>query len=307
MPDNSIIQQFQTQFESELHHDAQQMESKTTGKVETRPVTNAQTFIYNRISAIEDAEVTTRLSATVAQEAQHAVRGASVRDFRCTVLIDEFDELQSSVDFRAGLSRAINAAIMRRRDRLALEAADAAVLTTKSLGTSVSASSDGVTTISHGSVGLTLSKMLTMMENFGAAGVLENPGMRVYLACTHYQITDLMNEVEFTSGDFTRDFPLEKDRPWMYSSPLGVTLIVFPAASNIANPLVSKSSTTRSCIAWVGSPMESGICVGINKAPSMKINERPDLNNATQIQMTLFAAALRTEGVKVQVVQCTES
>jgi hypothetical protein len=303
MPSNSIVEQFQTQFESQLHYDAAQTESLLKGRIEQKPVNNAQTFIYNRLGNTEDIEIFDRLGATVAQEATHAVRGVSMRDFRCTLLVDNFDMLQTAVDVKSGYSKVAAETLLRRYDRLGLAAAQASVKTTKNLGTTVSAATDGVVTIAHGGTGLTFAKVLTMQKNFIASGALKT-GTRINCAITANQHADLMQEVELTSGDYVRDFPIENG---VIKSRLGIDFIIFPSATNISNPIVTKSGTTRSCVAWIGSPMESGICLGVNKPPSVEIDKRPDLNNAWQIQVSFFAAALRTEGVKVQIVECTES
>ena len=44
----------------------------------------------------------------------------------------------------------------------------------------------------------------------------------------------------------------------------------------------------------------------MNKDISIRVDNRPDLNNAQQVQASLFMDAIRTEGVKVQKVECVE-
>jgi hypothetical protein len=299
-----------TQFSDMVHMEASQMTSRLKGKVEERKVSNANKFTYERLGDIEPIEVTTRHAPTVAQDVTHTRRGAAMRDFRTTILLDEFDDLQVLIDPEQKYAQRIAASLMKQYDRLCLEAAVSTVLTGKNIDTSVSFATDGGITIAAGGTGLTYDKLVTAAENFLDAEVGTETEETFYMCITGQQHSDLMKEQELTSRDYTggpsrdgRDYWIDQGR---IKRAAGFNIIVFGAGANIANPMIPITSTTRDCIAFATGPMGSGICVGINKDVSLRVDNRPDLNNAKQIQATLFASAIRTEGVRVQKVQCTE-
>ena len=70
----------------------------------------------------------------------------------------------------------------------------------------------------------------------------------------------------------------------------------------MTNPLLTVSSGTRNCIA----ASERGIAVGMSLDLSLKIQERPDYVETTQIQAIIQLGAVRTEGVLVQQVNTTQ-
>jgi hypothetical protein len=118
----------------------------------------------------------------------------------------------------------------------------------------------------------------------------------LFLTITGDEHTDLMGETELTSGDFTRQFVIEKG---VITQALGMNLVPFAAA--VPNPIIPNVSSQRKLIA----ASSRGFCVGVSKEMSVNIQERNDLIETHQIQVIMEIGAVRTEGALVQQVTVT--
>lgn len=303
----TIDQALVIQFGEMVHLLAQQMGSRLKGRVEETPV-RGNKFTYERLDQVQAIEVTTRHAQTVAQDITHSRRGGTMRDFRTTLLLDQFDELQVLIDPAQDYARAVARAMMRQYDRLCLQAALGTVNTGRDLDVPVTAANDGVVTVAANATGLTFDKLVEIHQNFINAEVGVDLDEEIFLCITGAQHADLLKETEVTSRDFTNSGNLSMigetviDRGRIAKA-AGINLIVFGSGPNINNPLITATGSTRHCVAFA----KSGLCVGMNKDISVRVDNRPDLNNAQQVQASLFFDAIRTEGVKVQQVDCVEA
>ena len=301
----TIDQSLVIQFGEMVHLLAQQMGSRLKGRVEEVSVRGNQ-FTYERLNQVQAIEVTTRHAETVAQDIEHSRRGGTMRDFRATLLLDQFDDLQVLIDPSRDYASAVARAMMRQYDRLVLTNALATVFTGRNLATPVSAVADGVLTVPADATGLTFDKLVEVRQNFINNDVGTDLQEDLYIAITGTQHADLMKEAELTSRDFTSfgssnmmgETVIDRGQ---ITKALGMNIIVF--AANDSNPMLAKTSTTRHCIAFA----KSGLVVGMNKDISVRVDNRPDKNNAQQVQASIFFDAIRAEGVKVQQVDCVES
>jgi len=185
--------------------------------------------------------------------------------------------------------------MLRQYDRVAYEAAFADVLTGRDFETTVTAATDGVDTV-NATAGLTYEKLLELRQNFYDNDVGLDENEKIFLTITGKEHTALMGEEELISGDFTRDFVVENGR---ISRALGMDLV--PFAGGVANPIIGVSGGTRTLLA----ASSRGICLGVSKEMSIKIEERPDYIETKQVQVVMEIGAVRTEGVLVQKVTTT--
>lgn len=298
MADSQILA-YVDQFADMIAMDAQQLSSRlrSTPAVIQKAVTGKR-FSYDSLGEGDAIEVTDRYADTVISDPKHGRRWGVTRKFVRTILLDEIDELAMLVQPENDYARQCLAALSRQIDRVIVEAASASIDTGRNGGTTVTAANDGVITVPHGSAGMTYEKLLAVNENFIDNEIGADMGGYQALLITGQQNTNLMGEVELTSGDFRRDLVIEKG---YISSAAGNQVIRFGA--NKTNPIIPISSTTRSCLALA----ERAICFGVSKDVSVKYSERADKNNAPQIQLSMTIGAVRTEGARVQIVQCTES
>jgi hypothetical protein len=294
---NSIDQALVTQFTNDVHVEASQKKTRLRGRMLEKPVTGNDAA-YERIDDGGTAnELTARHQPTVGNELLHSRRQIKMRDFENTFYLDQFDDKQVLINAGSEYAKASVNKMFRTIDKLLIDAAVGTVNTGKNFGTPVTFANDGGTTITAGSTGMTYEKLLQVKENFinNEVDVEDGGEEEILLLVTGQQYTDMMKQVELTSGDFRREAVVESGR---LISALGMKVITFGTANNFLN----KTGSTRDCLAM----STRAVCLGINKDISVRMNERPDQNNDTQIQTRMFMGATRTEGKLIQKVQCTE-
>lgn len=296
----SIDQALITQFSDMVYDQAQQVETRLSPLVDTVQVTGKD-YAVERLDKIEAVEISTRHADTIAQDITHSRRQLAMREFRTTILLDEFDDVSTLIDPESAYAGAIAAAMNRQKDRIIAEAAFATVNTGRNFGTNVTfENDDGLTVLASvgSTTGLNYDKIVNVHENFINNNVGVEMDERMSILITGQQNTNAMNETELISGDFMREYAVEKGK---ISNAAGLDVVVFSGTNS--QPVIGKSGNDRHCIALAS----GGIKFGISKELSLKINERPDKNNLTQIQASMFIGAVRVDGRRVQKVVCTES
>ena len=290
--DNALV----IQFSEQVHVKAQQMKSRLRSRTEQKMV-KGQDYAYEDIGSLEAIEITSRHQATAGQDIAHGRRRLRMREFRATIYLDKKDSLETLIDPQRNYAQAVARALYRKYDALAAEAAFAAVNTGKDFSTSVTFANDGGDTITA-TGGLTYDKLLSLEEEFIDDDVGIDEEEDYWLAITGEENTDLKQETELMSGDFTRQYALDKKNGKMQMAN-GFELVHFAAGAS--TPILNVASAVRSCIA----ASKRGICVGISEELKIEIDKRPDLNNLTQVQASMFMGAVRTEGKLVKKVTTT--
>jgi len=293
---NSITEALVIQFQDQVHLEAGQGKSRLRGLIKEVSVTGNQYAYESLKRGTLPTEITARFSDTVAQERVHSRREIKMRDYAETLTLEEFDDLQTLIDPAREYAASVASVMMNQYDKLAIEAAVGSVKTGRNFGTTVSYTADGGSTIAANSTGLTYAKLLQVKENFINNEVGVDMDEEILLLVTGKQHSDMMQEVELTSGDFRRDSVIENGK---ITSALGMKIITYGTGDT---NFLNISGGVRDCIAM----SNRAVCVGVNKDIGVKINERPDKNNAQQIQARFFLGATRAEGKLVQKVQCAE-
>lgn len=292
----SIDQALVTQFSDMVYLEAQQMDFRFAPAIEEIRV-KGKDYAVERLGDVEAIEINTRHADTIAQDVAHSRRRLAMREFRTTILLDDFDDVSTLIDPQRGYVQAIAAEMNRVKDRLVAQAAFADVQTGRTFGTTVTFANDGGKTVVHGSAGLTYEKLLEVQENFVDNDV-DTEREPAFIAITGQQSTNLMTETELTSGDFNREYAIEGGR---VTNANGLRVLRF--SGSVSNPVIGKVGANRECIALA----KGGIVLGISKDMELKINERPDKNNALQLQACFYGNAVRRDAKKVQKVEATES
>lgn len=286
-----------TQFADQVHLNGQQMKTRTRDKVEVSPMsTNDMTV--ETLDSLEAIEITSRHQKTQGQDIVHGRRRLRMREFRCTIYLDNKDEVSVLIDPERNYAAAVAKAMYRQFDRIVLEAMLADVYTGKDMTTLVTAANDGVITV-DATAGLTYDKLLEITQNFMDKEIGTEIEEDIYYAHTGEEHTDLMQETELTSGDFTREYAIEKGK---IVRAAGINLVAF--GGKVSNPLLQVSgANVRSTIAWASGAVK----VGLAKDAEVYVDIRPDLNRAKQVQAVLMMGAVRKEGARVQKVNTTRT
>lgn len=285
------------QFADQVHTNGQQMKTRTRERVEVVPLTT-QDKTVETLDSLEAVEITSRHQKTQGQDIVHGRRRLRMREFRCTIYLDNKDEVGVLIDPERNYAAAVARAMYRQFDRIVAEAALATVYTGRDMTTAVTAATDGVITV-DATAGATYEKLLEIGQNFMDYEIGTEIQESMCLLHTGEEHTDFMQETELTSGDFTRQFAIEKGK---IVNAAGIDLIGF--GGKVSNPILAVSAgNVRSCIALA----ENGIQVGLAKDAEVYVDIRPDLNRAKQVQAVLMLGAVRKEGVRVQEFQTTRT
>lgn len=289
--DNALI----TQFSEMVHHEAQQMDSRLKGYVSEKQMTG-DVFAYDGLGPVQAREIQGRNVEATFDDIEHNRRKISRRRFVVNLPVDSSDVRGALLSFDSEYAKTCAAAMKREWDRVAAQAAFANILTGRDFETSVTFANDGGLTV-DATAGLTYAKLLEVKQNFMDNDVGTEQDEKLFLTITGDQHTNLMNETELTSGDFVRDYAIEKGQIVR-----AVGMDIIPFAANVPNPIfAANGSSERELIA----ASSRGICMGVSKEMSIKITERDDLIETSQVQVIMEVGAVRTEGALVQKVRVT--
>lgn len=290
---SSIDNALKIQFSDMVHIKAQQIKARMKPYVQILKM-NGDKFAYDGLGDVEAQEVKGRIQPVVFQDIEHLRRKISRRRFAITLPIDASDIRGALLDPKGLYAKSIVAGLERRFDRLVVEAMFADVWTGRDFETKVTAASDGVKTVNATS-GLTYEKLLEIQQNWIDSDVGTDMPVKKVLGITGEEHTALMKETKLVSGDYSREFVIDKGE---ITSAVGLDIVKF--AANARNPIISVNSGTRSCFAAT----TEGIAVGVSVV-KLDIKERDDYYETTQVQAILEMGAVRTEGVQVQKVTTT--
>lgn len=290
----SIDNALRTEFSDKIHQEAQQLTARLKPYLEIQQM-SGDVFAYDGLGRVEAREISGRNVAATFDDITHTRRKISRRKFVINLPIDESDVRGSLLNPGSKYAEAVAKGMLRQYDRVAYEAAFADVLTGRDFGTTVTFASEGMTAV-DATAGLTYDKLLEIQQNFMDKDVGTDANERIFMTLSGKENTQLMGEEELISGDFTRNLKVDGGN---VMQGVGIEFVHF--AANVPNPILTVSGGERFLLA----ASSRGICLGISKEMSVKIQERNDLIETTQVQVVAEIGAVRTEGVLVQKVRVT--
>jgi len=291
---DSIDQSLIIEFSDLVHKVAQQKTSRLKPHAQIKQM-SGDVFAYDGLGRVEAREVSGRNVAATFDDIQHNRRKIIRKRYVVNLPVDASDVRGALLNPESNYADAIANAAVRQYDRTIYDAAFASVLTGRDFETTVTAATDGVTTV-DATGGLTYEKLLEIGENFMNEDVGVESDESIYLTITGAEHTALMKEVELTSSDYNRQYNVEKGK---MTEAAGIKLI--PFAASVPSPIIPVAGGERKLLA----ASSRGLCLGISKDMSIKVQERNDLIETTQVQVVFEIGAVRTEGVLVQQVDVT--
>lgn len=295
MPVQTIDTLLTTQFSDMLHVKAQQIRARLRQSVRIKQMTG-DLFAYDGLGVIEAQEVFGRVQKTEFADINHTRRKIARRRFTLTLPIDDMDVRAVLINPEGEYAGACIRAMERVFDRVVVESLFASVSTGREFDTTVTFANDGGSTVDATS-GLTYDILLDIKRNYIDNDVGNDIPETLVIGLSGDEHSSLMKETELTSGDFSRQFVIDRGE---IVRAAGFELVKFAANANL--PILSVTSSVRDCFAM----STRGVCVGLSKDMTIKIQDRPDFVDVKQVQITFILGAVRTEGVLVQKVQTTE-
>ena len=286
-----------TQFSNLLHVEAQQMKTRLMGRCQVMPMTGDD-FAYDGTGQVEARTVNERNPLISPVNPDFARRQMTRDRIVVELIVDNRDVRGMFENPNSKLVRDCMYAIYRKADKIGITAMFADVLTGRRFDTTVTYAGDGGKTV-NATAGFTYAKLLEIKENFSGYEVGNDMPENVLLGISEQEETDLFNITQLTSGDFTRQYVVEKGK---IVQALGMDIIVF--GGQVANPQLSVSSGTRDCFAVTN----LGLVYGMSKDFSVKvIPDYAGYVESTYIQVLGEIGAVRTDGLRTQKVQTTAS
>jgi len=283
----SITTAFVNQFNSNVMHLLQQMESRLMQCVEIRSQKSEIEF-FDRIGQTKVQKRTARHSDTLLMEVPHDRRAVTMEDYTWSSLLDDQDKIRMLADMTSPYAQNCALAFARHKDEYVLDHFFSQVMTQKEGRTLVDFPSSQI--IEHDDTGLTLGKLIKAKEMLDAA---ENSPMdRKYIVVTARQITNLLQEDKMTNSDYA-----------LVKALVAGNIDHFMGFDFIRTELVrrhAEDSDVNLCPCGV----KSGMLMTIGKDFSGRIDVRPDKDYATQVYGSMTLGAVRMEEEKIIQIQC---
>ena len=290
--ENAIIQ-----FSADVHVRMQQMQSRTQPYVEMREM-KGKAMAYDGLGTVELGNLQGRFAPVEFAEMEHWRRKITKVRFGATLPIDRQDVEERLTNPESGYAKALAMAAKRKFDKVVVDAMFADVVTGEDFTNTVTAATDGVLTV-DATAGLTYEKLLEIHENFINNEVGNDMATKFCMGITGGEHTDLMSELELTSGDYSREYVVDQGT---IQKAAGINLIKFAATgAGGADPILSTSAGVRTSFCMA----EGAICVGMARTWEIKIEDRNDLYDTRQVKITGVLGAVRTEGKLIQKVTTT--
>jgi len=284
-----------TQFSNLLHVKAQQMSTRLMGKCPIKPITG-DNFAYDGTGLLTARTVNDRNPLINPVNPDYTRRKMTRDRVIVELIVDNRDVRGMFEDPTSKLVDDCMFAILRKADKIGITAMMAAVLTGKDMDTSVSFATDGGQTV-DATAGLTFAKLLELNENFKKNEVGIDIPESIYIGMSEQEEATLLNISQLTSGDFSRDYVVEKGK---IIRALGMDIILF--GSGVDAPQLPVAAAVRDNFAFT----PKGLMYGMSKNFTVKVEpDYPGYVESTYIQVLGEIGAVRTDGQRVQKLQTT--
>lgn len=270
----SIDTVFQTQWESEVFTAYQRQGSLLRGAVREKTITPGDTAKFPKYGT-GSVGARGKHGLVPVMNASHTIVSVTVSDYYGGEYIDDLDELKTDIDERGQAAKALALAAGRKVDERIIAAIEGV---------------SGVTTIAHGSVGFTKTKLLSLVEKFHAANVPED-GQK-FCALAPQGWTQLLDLAEVKSRDYMTTMP------WMD----GYRMLDFMGIKFMMHTGLNITSTTRNALAW------HRPAVGLAWVADLRSNFDWIAERAAYFaQVRISCEAVGIDGASAFIVQCTET
>lgn len=220
-----------------------------------------------------------------------------------TVQIDEKQDINELIaDPTSPLLSALNKSKEREIDRAISNAAIGSVFVgaPDETATEVTAANDGVVTITA-TGGMDYDDIKSITQNFINNDVEMEDFRGSIIALTGQENSDLMSVSQFIDNDYIAAKPVDEG----YQNKLGMYGVVLFAGSvsggiTVNNPILVEGATTRSCLVLA----PDSIAVSMELA-RLDVEKSADRVNSKDITIDLWINAMRTEGVRTQILTTT--
>lgn len=256
-----------------------------------------------RIGRIELVEVDARNPNKSYSDYALDNRQLTKRRFTKTITIDKKYDINELIkDPTSDILKQLNNAKERVIDRVIAAAAVGPVNigAPDAAPTAVSASDDGVTTVS-GTSGLTYAVVQQITQKFINNDLQYSMFRGSHLCITGKENSDLMQETQFINNLYVSSRPVESGK----QTEAGLYAVdLFAGSENggisVPSPILPETSTTRKCLALAPESIAMAMEIG-----DLSVDKNPNKVNSWDLTIDLWINAMRIEGARVIIITTT--
>lgn len=286
------------QFSEMVHERMQQKTARLKPFVEMLEV-KGKSRAYDGMGTVELEELVGRSPDIQFADVEHNRRKLTTKIFGRALPLYKGDLEEVLLNPENKYAEALANAAMRQFDKVVYGAMFATVKTGEEMDTDLTFANDGGLTV-DATAGLTYEKLLEIHQNFIDNEVGNDADTEFVMGITGDEHTDLMSELELTSGDFSREYVVDKGT---ITQAAGIKLVKFAAnGAGGASPVLSVASGVRTSFCMARGAM----VVGLTRNWDIEVQPRYDKYNTKQVVITGRLGAVRTEGKLIQKVTTTD-
>ncbi len=280
---------FVNQYTDNIRQLVQQKVSKLRSAVLVDTKFVGEFKFYDQLGATDMIEKTARHQVTPSIDPDHQRRRLSKRDFIHNTLFDTEDQLRMIIDPKSSYAMSAGMSAGRKMDDVIIEAFDALAFTGKTGSDSQSFDSNNIVAVQ--AEGLSKAKLLSARLILDDNDVEEDDR---FIVTAPRQVNDLLDTTEVASSDFnTVKASVQGElKTWLGFNFIKITRL----------GVTVSGGTIRKVFAWHRAAMQ----LGIGKEPSVRIDQRTDLNYAWQVHMSMTINATRLEEKRIAQINCQE-
>jgi hypothetical protein len=288
---------FVNDYHNQLEHKFQQEGSRLRGTVSV-VTQRAESDFFDRIDDISDSTahaMTVRHGDTPLDDVVHTRRRNQMVGYNHNLMFDNQDRLRMLIDPKSDYAKAQAMMLGRKLDKIIIAAATGTAYSGQAGATSVSHPSGSQIAVDYVETGAAVNSNLTIAKLRRACFLFDEDevhGETRYLVAAASQKQSLLRTTEVTSADFNTVKALVNGE---INTFLGFTFVW--------TQLLTKTSNTRTCLAYV----PSGIRVGMGEELKVRVDERKDKNYSWQVYSEMTAGATRMWEERVLDIACDES
>jgi len=270
---------FVNQYQNTMRMLCQQADARLEGTTIPPVLMKGEYLYWERLGATEAIEIASRHGDTPNIEPDHTRRRSAAQPYVWATLLDRADAARMLADPKGPYQQAAKNAMNRRKDRVVLAALGGTAYGGKTGATSVALPAGQK--VAHGSVGMTLAKLLAAKQLLDEA---EAPDEGRFFVCPSESIIDLLGTTEVTNADYNT-----------VRSLVSGTIDSFLGFKFIRTELIYQENSSSGTTWYNYAYCKGAVGMGSIEDLYVRVSERDDKNYAWQPYLSMDLGATRVE------------
>jgi len=307
---------FVDEFHDDLYHACQQKESKFAKAVRTEyGLISAEDKAFDMMDEFSLQEKTGRNSKTPTLDPSSQRRWVETTPYHNSVRYDKDDDLSIKLSLEGEFVTAFKRAVNRKKDDIILAAFEAATISGRRAGSTITWASQGGNTkytgkdtgrtiaydcssgnCSASDTGMTTEKIQLALEYFANNDVEED--IPIWCAISPREATNLFGQEEYVNVDYNDSKPLTRGR--LLGNWMGVNWISTPKITLGSSNDVDGDANVYECWCWA----QDGIVLGVADELTIAIDRLPEHSYCQQVYVHMNMGAMRFDEDKVIKIEC---